>query len=201
MQALLVCFLIAIGVQTAVRLWLAARQMEAVRRARGQVPPAFAATISRADQERATDYTLARVRFGQLTIVLDAVLKLLLTIGGGVAAAAALASRSGWSEPWRGMLLVGIVSLVLWLVDVPVEAWRTFRIEARFGFNRTTPGLFVRDLLKQALLGVLIGAPLLLATLLLMQRAGRAWWLYAFVLWLLAMAALTWAAPRFIAPL
>src|SRR5579883_2913479 len=93
MQALLVCFLIAIGVQTAVRLWLAARQMEAVRRARGQVPPAFAATISRADQERATDYTLARVRFGQLTIVLDAVLKLLLTIGGGVAAAAALASQ------------------------------------------------------------------------------------------------------------
>lgn len=201
MHALVVLFVAALCAESVVRLWLAGRQIAAVGRSRGRVPELFAGAIAVADQERATDYTIARVRFGRIAIVCNALLKLLLTVGGGIAAADALAWRILPGEPWQGMLLVALVGFVLWVVGIPFSAWRTFRIEARFGFNRTTPGLFVRDLLKQLLLTVIIGAPLLLATLLLMQRAGATWWVWAFMLWLAAMLALTWATPRFIAPL
>jgi STE24 endopeptidase len=201
MQILLVLFIAALAAETALRLWLAARQIRAVSLCRSRVPELFAGSIAVGDQERATDYTLARVRFGRIAIVLNALVKLGLTIGGGVALADALVRRGGWGQPWAGLGLIGLVGFVLWAVGIPFSAWRTFGIEARFGFNRMTPGLFVRDLLKQLALSVALGAPLVLATLVLMQWAGRAWWLYAFVLWLLAMLALTWAAPRFIAPL
>ncbi|HLW25976.1 MAG TPA: M48 family metallopeptidase [Steroidobacteraceae bacterium] len=201
MQPLLLLFILALCAETGVRLWLAGRQIRAVRDRRSRVPALFADAISVADQERASDYTLTRARFGRGVIACNALLKLALTAGGGVALADAVARRLGWAQPWQGLALVAIVGCVLWAIDIPFAAWRTFRIEARFGFNRTTPKLFVLDLSKQLLLGVAIGAPSLLALLVLMQRAGPVWWLYAFLLWLLVMLALTWAAPRFIAPL
>lgn len=201
MQALIIAFVVALLAEAGVRLWLAARQIATVSRRRSRVPDVFAGTIAVKDQERATDYTLARVRFGRVSIVFDTLLKLLLTVGGGVAILDALVRRAAWPEPWHGLLLIAVVGLLLWAIDIPFAAWRTFRIEARFGFNRTTPGLFARDLLKQLLLSVLIGGPLVLATLLLVEKAGPNWWVFAYLLWLGAMLGLTWAAPRFIAPL
>ena len=90
---------------------------------------------------------------------------------------------------------------LLQLLGLPFALWRTFRIEARFGFNRITPALFALDLVKQLLLGVAIGAPLILATLVLMRMAGALWWVWAWLIWLGVSLALAWAAPRFIAPL
>ena len=87
------------------------------------------------------------------------------------------------------------------LLGLPFALWRTFRIEARFGFNRMTAGLYALDLIKRLLLGFALGAPLVIATLALMQGAGRWWWVWAWLLWLSLTLALTWAAPRFIAPL
>lgn len=58
------------------------------------------------------------------------------------------------------------------------------RLEARFGFNTTTLGVFIGDLIKQTLLAVLIGAPLLLAVLWLMAQMGARWWLYVWAFWM-----------------
>jgi STE24 endopeptidase len=194
-------FVAALCAETAVRLWLSGRQMAAVRRHRDHVPEAFAGRISVEEQRRAADYTVARARLGRYSTVAEAVIKLLSTMGGGLAWAGALAGRTHLSEPWQGALTVVGVLFVLQLLDLPFEAWQTFRIEARFGFNRMSAGLFVLDLVKRSILGFALGAPLVVATLALMQRAGTWWWLWAWALWLGVMLALTWAAPRFIAPL
>ena len=87
------------------------------------------------------------------------------------------------------------------LVNLPFSLWRTFRLEARFGFNRITPALYLADLAKGLALSVLLGGPLVLATLVLMERAGRLWWLWAWGLWLAVMLVMAWAWPAFIAPL
>jgi STE24 endopeptidase len=194
-------FVAALCAETAVRLWLAGRQMAAVRRHRDRVPPAFEGKISLAEQQRAADYTVARVRLGRYSTVADAAIKLLLTLGGGLAWAQELATRTHSSEPWRGAAAVLGVIFVLQLLDLPFAMWRTFRIEARFGFNRMSPGLFLLDLVRRSILGFALGAPLVLAILALMQKAGPWWWVWAWLLWLGVMLALTWAAPRFIAPL
>jgi STE24 endopeptidase len=201
MRGLTVLFVAALIAETAVRLWLASRQIAAVCAPRGSVPELFAGRIELAEQQRAADYTVARARVTRWATGFEALIKLLLTLGGGLAAGQAFVGRAHWPEPWQGTAIVLCVLLFLQLVGLPFALWRTFRIEARFGFNRITPRLFVLDLLKQWVLGFAIGAPLVLATLALMNRAGEWWWLWAWLVWLAVSLTLAWAAPRFIAPL
>jgi STE24 endopeptidase len=201
MHPITVLFLVALAGETVIRFWLASRQIAAVSAHRDRVPDLFSERIALADQQRAADYTVARVRAGQWATVFEALIKLSLTLGGGLALLDGLVSRSGWAEPWRGALAVLAVLLLLSLLGLPFTLWRTFRIEARFGFNRISPRLFAVDFAKRLLLGFSLGAPLVLATIYLMERAGVWWWAWAWLVWMGVSLALTWAAPRFIAPL
>jgi STE24 endopeptidase len=201
MHWLTIVFVIAVALETATRLWLSSRQIKAVRAHRDQVPEMFRGQIELSDQQKAADYTVARVALNRWATIYEAVLLLLLTLGGGIAAVDALWRHSRLEEPWRGALMVGSVFLVLQLAALPFALWRTFKIEARFGFNRMSVPLFALDVGKQLLLTALLGGPLLLAALTLMDHGGAWWWLWAFGLWLLWTIGLTWAAPRFIAPL
>ena len=201
MQWLTWAFLIGVAAETAIRLWLATRQIAAVQAHRDQVPEPFRAQISSADQQRAADYTAARARLGRVSTVFEALLKLLLTLGGGIAAVDAWWRHSGLAEPWLGLCVVLSVLLLLQLLGVPFSVWRTFGVEARFGFNRMSPRLFAADFLKRLSLSLVLGGPLLLAALTLMDRSGTWWWVWLWLAWLGWTLALTWAAPRFIAPL
>ncbi len=194
-------FVAVLAVGTALRLWLGARQMAAVQAHRDRVPRAFADRISLAEHQKAADYTLASLRLGRSSAVTDALVTLGLTVLGLIGAIDSLWQRSHLTEPWRGALVILTVIALTALIDLPFSIWRTFRIEARFGFNRTSPGLFVADLLKSCLLALAIGGPVVLGALTLMDRSGRLWWLWAWVGWLLLMLLMTWAWPAFIAPL
>jgi STE24 endopeptidase len=194
-------FVLALLTGTALELWLSARQQANVARHRGEVPQPFRETVSPEEHAKAADYTIAKARLGRLSTVTDTLVTLALTLGGGIAALDALWRHAAFAQPWQGLLVIASVALLLQLIGLPFALWRTFRLEARFGFNRTTPRLFVSDRLKGLVLAVALGGPLLLATLLLMQRAGRWWWLWAWGLWLLVMFVMAWAWPAFIAPL
>jgi STE24 endopeptidase len=93
------------------------------------------------------------------------------------------------------------VFVLITLLELPLSAYRTFVLEKRFGFNRTTPRLFITDSLKQLVLMVLLGAPLIAMVLALMGYAGSLWWLFAWLVWMAFTLLLVWAYPRFIAPL
>jgi STE24 endopeptidase len=93
------------------------------------------------------------------------------------------------------------VLVLLSVLSLPFSVYRTFVIESRFGFNRTTPAVFVADQLKGLALLLLLGTPLVLLVLWLMRSAGSAWWLYAWAAWVGFTLALTWAFPTLIAPL
>jgi STE24 endopeptidase len=86
-------------------------------------------------------------------------------------------------------------------VDLPFSWYRTFGIEARFGFNKMTFGAWVVDLLKSAAIGALFGLPLALAVLWLMSRMGAWWWLYVWVVWVAFSVFMMAVYPAFIAPL
>jgi len=92
-------------------------------------------------------------------------------------------------------------ALVAGLMELPLSAYRTFVIEHRYGFNRTTPRIFVGDQIKQAGLALALGIPLGWTLLYLMTCSGTLWWLYAWAVWTLFTAFLMWAYPILIAPL
>jgi len=201
MQWLTYLFVAAVAAETLTRWWLASRQIASVQAHRDAVPELFREQISLLDQQKAADYTTARARMGRVATVVEALLKIALTVGGGLAAIDALWRHSGLVEPWRGLLLVASVLLLLQLLGLPFSLWRTFKVEARFGFNRVSPRLYALDLLKQWVVAIVLGAPLLLATLALMDYAGPVWWLWVWAIWLVWTLGLLWAAPKFIAPL
>ncbi|HEV7139335.1 MAG TPA: M48 family metallopeptidase [Steroidobacteraceae bacterium] len=194
-------FIIAVAAAMAVELWLASRQIAAVEAHRDRIPEPFAGQLSPEDHRKAADYTVAKARLGMVGTVINAGVTLALTVGGGIAAIDALWRHTGWGEPWLGIAVIALVAAVMALVSLPLSLLRTFRIEARFGFNRTTPLIFLTDLGKAIALAALIGGPLILAVLALMDHAGRWWWLAAFGLWLAVTLLITWAWPAFIAPL
>jgi STE24 endopeptidase len=201
MQWLTWTFVAVLAAQMTVRLWLASRQIAAVRAHRDRVPDVFRGQIALPDQQKAADYTVARVRLGRWAAVLEMLFKLVLTIGGGLAAISTAILRLNLGEPWAGALVLLAVFVLLEFLGLPFGLWRTFRIETRFGFNRTSPWTYTVDLAKRLLLGLGLGAPLALATLSLMDKAGAWWWAWAWLLWVSVVLVLTWAAPRFIAPL
>ena len=63
----------------------------------------------------------------------------------------------------------------------PTDLYSTFGLEARFGFNKTTPTVYVMDKLKALFLGIMIGGPFLFVVLWLMGVMGRYWWIWAFL--------------------
>ena len=195
-------FLAALAAATGVRLWLAQRQMRHVRSHRAAVPQSFAATISLAAHQKAADYTVAKARLGTIDILISAVLLLALTLGG------VLERISGeWArvlEPGgiaHGTALIVTVVVLFSVLELPLGVYRTFVLEARYGFNRMTPALFIADLAKQALLGALLGIPLLVLVLWLMGEMGPYWWLYVWFAWTGFNLLVLLIYPTFIAPL
>jgi len=201
MEWLTPVFVVALTAEAVVRLWLSSRQAAAVRAHRDQVPERFQDQVALAEHQKAADYTVARVRVGRLNLLLDVGIRLAFTLGGGIAFIDALWGRSHLAQPWHGALVIGTVLFALMLLHLPLSIWRTFRLEARFGFNRITPRLFVLDLVKELAVLLLLASPVVFGALLLMDRAGRWWWFFAWLGWTLYSLLVTWIFPRLIAPI
>ncbi|HKU17080.1 MAG TPA: M48 family metallopeptidase [Steroidobacteraceae bacterium] len=194
-------FVLLLAASTLTRSWLNQRQVAAVQRHRAEVPEAFRAQIDLAAHQKAADYTVASAQISRWDTLLEAAVALVLTLGGGLATIDSWWQAAHLPAVWHGTAVVLSTFLVVSLVGLPLSIWRTFGVEARFGFNRMSVGLFIADLFKGLLLGLLLGGPLVLVILFLMERAGTLWWLYAWVVWVAFTVLITWAWPTLIAPL
>jgi STE24 endopeptidase len=184
------------------RTWLSSRQMRHVARHRAEVPADFAPYIPLDSHRRAADYTLDKQRVGLLeTLVIDGAVLFALTVGGGIGTIDELSQRLLGDGMARELGTVFGVLLVTTAIALPFDTYRTFVVEARHGFNRTTPKLFVLDIVKGAVLSLALGAPLLLAVFWLVESTGALWWLYTWLMWMAFTLALVMAFPRWIAPL
>lgn len=184
-----------------VRFWLASRQIRHVALHRGAVPAPFAGRIPLAAHQKAADYTIAKGRLGLLEAALAAAVLLGWTLLGGLNALnQALLSVLGGGMVQQIALLAAF-ALVSGLIDLPLAAYQTFVLEERFGFNKTTPRLWLKDLAQSTLMGAVIGLPLAALILWLMGAAGALWWLWAWGAWVAFSLALMVVYPLFIAPL
>jgi STE24 endopeptidase len=195
-------FLAALALATAARLWLALRHIHHVRQNRDDVPPEFSGRISLAAHQKAADYTGDKTRLGMFDALVGAAVLLAFTLGGGLQWLSEFWAR--WFLPGgyaHGVALIFSVVLLTSLIDLPFSAYRTFVIEARFGFNRMTPALFFSDLARHAALGAALGIPLLLAVLWLMDKMGERWWLYVWLFWVGFNLLVVTLYPTLIAPI
>jgi STE24 endopeptidase len=164
------------------QLALEALNRAEVRRHANARPAALAGVMDDTTYARSVDYTLAKSRFASVetvwevavlfAVLFSGILPWLWTRFNGLAPGAA----------WSGALFLVVTMILLGLPNLPLEWWAQFRLEARFGFNKSTPGLWVTDHVKGWLLGLLIGFPLAWALLALVGRVGAYWWVWGFAL-------------------
>jgi STE24 endopeptidase len=194
-------FLAAVVLATGLKLWLLLRQMRHVWQHRDAPPNAFLGIIPLEEHRKAADYTLAKARLGLLHLAVETGLLLAFTLGGGLQwLHDALAARLESPLLVGTALLLGL-GLISAVAELPLSVLGQFRVEARFGFNRQTPAGFVADLVKQALLGLALGGPLLLLVLWLMGVMGEIWWLWVWGVWMAFNLLILAVYPTFIAPL
>lgn len=201
-HTLTLIFIGLLAFSTIVRFWLGTRQISHVQTHRNQVPAAFAQNITLEAHQKAADYSSAKTRLGLTEMLAQAVLLLILTLGGGLQWI-----DNFWTaivpnhEIWRGAFVICSALLISSLIDIPFSYYKTFVVDEKFGFNKMTRQMFLVDLIKHSVVGILLGAPLLFAALWLMQGAGEYWWLYLWAVWTVFNIVMLSVYPTFIAPI
>jgi len=194
-------FLAALTVMVLTKLWLAVRQVACVGRHRNTVPARFADTIALPAHQKAADYTIARTRLSMLEVLVSAAVLIGFTLLGGLHALNQFWLGTFGPGYAYGVALVGSVALIGGLAELPFSLYGQFGIEQRFGFNKMTWGLWLADLVKMMAVACVLGLPLLLAVLWLMDQAGQFWWVWTWLVWMAFNLLLLVVFPTFIAPL
>jgi STE24 endopeptidase len=200
MNPLALAIVAAIVLSGILGIYLLARQAATVAANRERVPEGFAGAISGEEHKRAAAYTLARTRLAIVQTAFDtvtAVVWLTFLLG----PLYALAAR--WIAPGmsRSVAVVVLFALIGRLLHLPFSIFSTFSLEARFGFNRATPAMFLMDRLKGVALALLLGVPLLYGLFWLLGVLPNLWWLIGWAAFMALMIAMTVIYPTFIDPL
>ncbi len=183
------------------RFWLSSRQIRHVARHRGEVPAPFAGSVDLAAHQKAADYTIAKARFGLIQTALAAAVLVGWTLLGGLDALNQALRAVLDAGMWQQLALLGAFFAIGGLIELPLAWYATFRLEERFGFNRTSLRLWVTDGIKGAAVGAILGLPIAALVLWLMQAAGGLWWLWAWGAWMAFNLLLLVIYPTLIAPI
>ena len=194
-------FLAAILLNLAVQWYLLRRNVSHVQSNRNVVPEAFRDKIPLTAHQLAADYTCAKSRTGLIESVIGVLILILWTLGGALQYIDEFWRGFRLPGIWTGVLFILSVMIISMILDIPMSLYRTFFLEQRFGFNKTTPRIFISDLFKTICIMLLIGVPMICLVLWIMEHAGTLWWLYVWLAWLLFSLIMMWAYPAFIAPL
>ncbi|TFW16251.1 M48 family metallopeptidase [Duganella callida] len=184
-----------------VRFWLASRHIRHVLAHRGAVPAEFAEKIPLSAHQKAADYTIARTKYGLLTLLVNTLVLIGFTLLGGLQwLSVQIYAVTGPGMTYQ-LALLAAFALISGIIDLPFDYYKQFRLEQGFGFNKMSKGLFFADMLKGALLGAAIGLPLAWVVLTLMDKAGDLWWLYTWLVWSGFQLLMMVLYPTVIAPL
>ncbi len=193
--------LAVLALVTVIQLWLARRHVRHVQRHRDSVPEAFRDAVDASAHHKAAAYTIAKTRAAMADTLIAAALFVLWTLGGALEGLDGLWHATGLSPLVAGTGFVVSFLALSSVLELPMDVYRTFGIERRFGFSRMSAGLFIADNFKQLLLTLAIATPLVWVVLWLMADAGPLWWLAAWVVWMGFSVLMLWAYPVVIAPL
>lgn len=176
------------------------RQAAAVAAHRERVPDGFAGSISAEEHRRAAAYTMARTRLSIAETVFDTVLAVIWLM---VLLGPLYASVAHFVDPGvcRAVAVVVAFALIGRVLQLPFSIYSTFALEARFGFNRATPMMFLRDRIKGVVLSALFGVPLLFGLFYLLRVMPGAWWLLCWAGFMALTIAMSVIFPSVIAPM
>jgi STE24 endopeptidase len=201
MQPFAIIALVLILAQLVTELWLSGLNQRHVRDHAKEIPPAFRGIIDEATYGRSVDYTLVKGRFGDIVNVFDAVVLIALLFSGLLPWAFGNFSGSVGTSTLAMAGFLFVAAIALTMLGLPFSWYAQFKLEERFGFNTTTMKTWILDRIKGFLLAVLLGYPLLVLVLKLIDWTGANWWLWAAAVVIAFQSLLLLVAPAVIMPL
>ena len=215
MNHLQIAFLILLLARTAADFWLERKNRAyALAKADEFEANGFATAPKLGDglyanYRKTVNYTVEKTDFGMVETAWDALWSAALVLflyaplcafAGTLLGADAVAVGS-WAQVWReGVALAGI-SVALSLTSIPFDLYSTFRIEEKYGFNKSTAKLWIADQVKSVALGFIIGVPLVWALSAFYHALPRTWWIFAACAVFAFQLALIVVFPKWILPL
>lgn len=172
-----------------------------LRRCAGEVPKVFTGIIDPDLLRRTEAYTVATTRLGLIETAAGGLILALFLFGGLLPRYDRWIASLSDSFVLGGLLFLWGLLLAKLLLGLPFGLYRTFRLEARHGFNTTTPRLWLADLAKSTLLSLLLSALLAAGALWLVQTSPQLWWLWLWILFALFTLLLMYVSPYLIEPL
>ena len=201
MQPFAVIALLLILGRVFAELWLSRLNRSHVCAHANEVPTVFHGIIDEPKYRRSIDYTLAKSHFGDIVNEFDAAILMAVLFSGVLPWAFEKFSANFGSSVWAMAGFLFVVGIAVSVPALPFDWYAQFRVEERFGFNTTTLKTWIVDRIKGLLLAVLLGYPLLVLVLKMIEWTGASWWLWATVVVITFQLLLMLIAPAIIMPL
>lgn len=167
----------------------------------GDLPAEFEGVYDPEDYRKSQEYLRVTTRFSMAAASFDLLLLLVFWFSGGFDFLDRFLRESGLGDIVTGVLYIAALMALHYVVALPFTLYRTFVIEERFGFNRTTPVVFAGDIFKLLLLAAIIGVPAIALLLAFFTFAGAAAWLWAWGAFVLFSVVLQYVASSLIMPI
>ena len=194
---IILAYLLTLGAGLLLR-WLNLRHLQ---RHGATVPPGFEGTVAPETLRTTVAYTLDQSRLGLAESLFDAGLLLAFLFGGLLPAFDRWVAGIGDSFVLSGVLFFLGLTLIQTFLGIPFDLYGTFRLEVRYGFNTTTPGLWLSDLLKSTALSLVLTALLTAGAFALIGWSPDRWWLWVWGFFALVSLFLMYLSPYVIEPL
>lgn len=194
-------FLLFLFTKALIEAWLDMKNRGHILAHSDEVPEKFKDHISLDDHKKAASYSITKIKTAKIFNFFDLVIMLTWTLGGGLEALNRLVVTFELGSIKHGVVFLALFGLINMLLGLPQSLYSTFVIEEKYGFNKTTPKIFVTDMVKGLVLGSLIGLPIIAGILWIMEALGGNWWIYGWVFLTVIQFFLIWLYPTLIAPL
>ena len=193
-SVLSILFVLLIAFYVCVHTALTISEVKSEEAGADVVPAAFRPRVTLAEHRKAIDYTGEIIQSDLVAALTGAGIALLLTFGGGFTVLLAGITALCGQGLAAHIAIALFVSFVLALIDFPLCWWKEFRINERYGFEKTPAGKWLLKALKELILGWCSFAPVLVALLLVCESASYHWWSFALAataawyIWRIALA-------------
>ncbi|MGD9503704.1 MAG: M48 family metallopeptidase [Syntrophobacteraceae bacterium] len=198
----LTAFLLLFFLQNAVALWMEQLNRKRMKKEGSRIPPGFEDVLDAGKLERIAAYSGESIRLGIAETLVTETLLLIALLSGVLPWLARLFSEDwGLSGVPAGLLFFFATGAAFTVIELPFGYYDTFVIEEKYGFNRSTPKLWIMDRIKEWLAGLVLSAIVLAAVLGVIATAPGSWWLWGFLAVSFVQLSLVALHPVLIAPL
>lgn len=194
-------FLLFLFTKALIEAWLDMKNRAHILAHSDEVPEKFKDQISLEDHQKAANYSITKIKTSKFFKAVDLIVMLIWTLGGGLESLNTIVAGFSLGPITHGVVFFALFGLIGMFLGLPQSIYSTFVVEEKYGFNKTTPKIFITDMIKGIVLGGIIGLPIVAGILWIMQALGGNWWVYGWAFLTLIQFFLIWLYPTVIAPL